>query len=255
MLKLQQLGLLCGASIAMSAMAADFEFDRPGTGFGTGITPVGHLAWEQGLPSAEYVERNINGNKSRVLQLNADILLRTGLGTNTELQLGWDGPAWTETRFRGNKIEEDGLGDVSVGVKHHIDLNDEKLKMAVLAQATIATGNDGFTNDKDIYTLGSTVNYQYSDLVTTGISMFYSVQNDDWSVTAVPTIGYQIVGNLSGYSELVYTKKESVDKQYALGTGLIYSINDRAQLDTYVGVDLDGSDRSYNGGLGVSVLF
>lgn len=255
MLKLKQLGLLCSVSIAMSAIAADFEFDRPGTGFSTGITPVGQLAWEQGLPSAEYVERNINGNKSRVLQLNADMLLRTGLGKNTELQLGWDGPAWTESRFRGNKIEDDGLGDISVGVKHHIDLNDDKLKMAVLAQATLATGNNGFSNDEDIYTVASTVNYQYSDLVITGISMFYSVQDEDWSVTAVPTIGYKIAGNLSGYSELVYTKKESIDNQYALGTGLIYNINNRTQLDTYMGIDLEGSDRSYNGGFGVSVLF
>ncbi|KOA13131.1 hypothetical protein CTY56_00470, partial [Acinetobacter baumannii] len=44
------------AVAAGSTFAAEFSFDRPGSGFGTGITPVGKLAWEQGLPSATYTE-------------------------------------------------------------------------------------------------------------------------------------------------------------------------------------------------------
>jgi hypothetical protein len=74
-------------------------------------------------------------------------------------------------------------------------------------------------------------------------------------VTAIPTIDYKIAGKLSGYSEFIYRKAESQDYQYGLGTGLVYAINDRAQLDASVGVDLDGDVRGYNGGLGVSVLF
>ena len=144
---------------------------------------------------------------------------------------------------------------MTVGIKHHVDLQDEKLSLAVLAQALIATGNKGFSQEDDIYTLASAVDYKYNDLVTTSLSMFYEVQDSDWSITAVPTVGYKIAGNLSGYSELVYRKKESVDNEYALGTGLIYAVNDRAQFDVGVGVDLDGQDRSYNAGFGVSYLF
>jgi len=56
---------LAGASTSYS-MAADFSFDRPGAGFGTGITPVGRLAWEQGLPSAAYQEStDAAGEKSK----------------------------------------------------------------------------------------------------------------------------------------------------------------------------------------------
>ena len=66
---------------------------------------------------------------------------------------------------------------------------------------------------------------------------------------------FNTAGKLSGYSEFIYRKAESQDYQYGLGTGLVYAINDRAQLDASVGVDLDGDVRSYNGGLGVSVLF
>lgn len=255
MTRFKQLSAIALASISVSTMAADFSFERPGTGFSTGITPVGKLAWEQALPSASYVETTIDGSKQRTVTLNADMLLRTGLGENTELQLGWDGPVWTKTKYQGQSVEDDGLGDVTVGIKHHVDLKDEKLSMAVLAQALIATGNEGFSREEDIYTLGTAVEYKYNDLVDTSLSMFYEVQDSDWSITAVPTISYDIKGNLSGYSELVYRKKESVDNEYALGTGLIYALNDRTQFDASVGVDLDGQDRSYKAGFGIAYLF
>jgi hypothetical protein len=44
-------------------------------------------------------------------------------------------------------------------------------------------------------------------------------------------------------------------KKYALGTGVMYAVNNRMQLDASVGVDLNGSDKSYYSGLGVSYLF
>jgi hypothetical protein len=74
-------------------------------------------------------------------------------------------------------------------------------------------------------------------------------------VSAIPSLGYRITDRWSGYSELIYRKAESVDNQYALGTGVMYALNDRVQLDANVGVDLDGADRSYFSGLGFSVLF
>lgn len=252
---LKKLSAIALASISGSVMAADFSFERPGASFGTGITPVGKLAWEQGLPSATYTESSTVGeSKVRNVTLNADMLLRTGIAKNTELQLGWAGPAWSKTKYQGQSVEEDGLGDVTVGIKHYVDLKDDKLSLAVLAQALIATGNKDFSEDEDIYTIATAVDYKYNDLVTTSLGMFYEVQDGDWAITAVPTVGYKIKGNLSGYSELVYRKKESIDNQYALGTGLIYAVNDRMQYDAS-GVDLDGDDRSYNVGFGVAYLF
>ncbi len=127
--------------------------------------------------------------------------------------------------------------------------------MAVLAQALIATGNDEFTEHDDIYSLSSAVAYQYNDLINTAITMRYEVQNSNWAVTAIPTINYKIAGKLSGYSEFVYRKAESQDYQYGLGTGLVYAVNKRTQLDASVGVDLEGQDKGYHGGLGMAFLF
>ncbi|WP_336949169.1 transporter [Acinetobacter junii] len=255
MKKLNALTFVAASMLASTTFAAEFSFDRPGAGIGTGITPVGQLAWEQGLPTVSYQEQNIEGVKDKTLTLNGDMLLRTGLANGLELQLGWQGPVWQQHKRAGFKTETDGLGDVSIGLKKAIDLKDDRLSMAVLAEAIIATGNDEFTAHDDIYSLTSAVAYEFSDLIGTSITMRYEAQNSNWAVTAIPTIDYKIAGRLSGYSEFIYRKAESQDYQYGLGTGLVYAINDRAQLDASVGVDLDGDVRSYNGGLGVSVLF
>ncbi|WP_151958900.1 transporter [Acinetobacter junii] len=255
MKKLNALTFVAASMLASTTFAAEFSFDRPVAGIGTGITPVGQLAWEQGLPTVSYQEQNIEGVKDKTLTLNGDMLLRTGLANGLELQLGWQGPVWQQHKYAGMKKETNGLGDVSIGLKKAINLKDDRLTMALLAEAIIATGNDEFTNQDDIYSLTSAVAYNFSDLVGTSITMRYEAQNSDWAVTAIPTIDYKIAGKLSGFSEFVYRKAESQDYQYGLGTGLVYAINDRAQLDASVGVDLDGDVRSYNGGLGVSVLF
>ncbi len=252
---LNKITLALASSLSISAMAAEFSFDRPGTGFGTGITPVGKLAWEQGLPSATYTETTIDGAKAKTVTLNGDMLFRTGLTSSMELQLGWDGPAWTQTKYKGEKDDESGLGDVSIGIKKAIDLKDDKLSMAVLAKAVIATGNERFTAEDDIYSIGTSLDYKYNDLVNTGITMNYAVQDGHWSVTAVPTVAYKIAGNLSGFSEFVYSKTESQDYEYGLGSGLIYALNDRTQIDGSIGVDLSGKDRSYTAGFGVAFLF
>jgi hypothetical protein len=251
----QTLSLVAASMMASTAFAADFSFDRPGTGISTGITPVGQLAWEQGLPTVSYQEGNANGVKDKTLTLNGDMLLRTGLADGLELQLGWQGPVWQQYKRAGTKKESNGLGDVSIGLKKAIDLKDDRLSMAVLAEAIIATGNDEFTAHDDIYSLTSAVAYKFSDLIGTSITMRYEAQNSDWAVTAVPTIDYKIAGKLSGYSEFVYRKAESQDYEYGLGTGLIYALNNRTQLDASIGVDLNGNQKSYNGGFGVSVLF
>lgn len=255
MKKLNALTFVAASMLASTTFAAEFSFDRSGAGIGTGITPVGQLAWEQGLPTVSYQEQNIEGVKDKTLTLNGDMLLRTGLANGLELQLGWQGPVWQQHKRAGFKTETDGLGDVSIGLKKAIDLKDDRLSMAVLAEAIIATGNDEFTAHDDIYSLTSAVAYEFSDLIGTSITMRYEAQNSNWAVTAIPTMDYKIAGRLSGYSEFIYRKAESQDYQYGLGTGLVYAINDRAQLDASVGVDLDGDVRSYNGGLGVSVLF
>ena len=210
---LRILGLMALTGVSAQLCAA-VEFDRPGEGLGTSTVPVGQLAWEQGLPSFSYRETTADGSKLKQTTLNADVLLRTGLTDDLELRLGWAGPAWSQTKFNSQTEEDDGLGDVSIGLKKAIDLDDEKLSMALMAEAIIATGNANFSNEEDIYSLSSAVAYQYNDLVNTALTMRYEWQDDQWAVQAVPTLKYKIADKWSGFSEFVYRKAESQDYEY-----------------------------------------
>ena len=243
------------SAVSMHSLAAEFSFDHPGTGFGTGITPVGQLAWEQSLPSVSYSKQGTDEGYEKTTTVQTDMLFRIGLTDSMELQLGWDGPAWTQIRHAGQKVNDHGLGDVSVGVKKAIDLQDDKMTMAVLGQVSFATGNQGFSEDHDRYTIGSTVAYQQNELLNTSMTMFYELEDGHWSWTAVPTLSYQIVGKWSGFSEFVYRKQEGQADQTSLATGLVYSLNNRTQFDASIGVGLSGDVPDYTGGFGVSYLF
>lgn len=253
---IQQKTLLALAVLGMSSASFAVEFERPGTGFSTSTIPVGKLAWEQSLGNAHYFEdQNEQGQTIKHTLVYADTLLRTGLSDDVELQLGWQGPAWSKTKIAGQSSEQDGLGDVSIAVKKSIDLDDDKLSMAVLAQAVIATGNASFSVQDDIYTLASSINYAYSEGLTTGLSMFYSVQDGQWRATAVPNLNYALNDKWAGYSELVYSKAESEDYEYGLGSGVMYQVNSRLQLDAGVGVGLNGTADRYQASLGFAYAF
>lgn len=253
---IQQKTLLALVVLGMSSASFAVEFERPGTGFSTSTIPVGKLAWEQSLANAHYFEdQNEQGQTVKHTLVYADTLLRTGLSDDVELQLGWQGPAWSKTKIAGQSSEQDGLGDVSIAVKKSIDLDDDKLSMAVLAQAVIATGNASFSVQDDIYTLASSINYAYSEGLTTGLSMFYSVQDGQWRATAVPNLNYALNDKWAGYSELVSSKAESEDYEYGLGSGVMYQVNSRLQLDAGVGVGLNGTADRYQASLGFAYAF
>ncbi len=238
--------------------ANEIEFDRPGQGFSTQTLPKGQVVWEQSLANTLYTEsRDLTGQLVKQTVLNADLLLRAGLTEQLELQLGWQGPSWSKTKVAGQSVEDDGLGDVSVGLKHHIDLGDERLSMAVLAQAVLATGNDGFSEQDDRYRLGSTVSYIYDEdqNLNTALSMFYEVQDGRWRATAVPTLSYQFAPKWNGYSELIYSKAESLDYEYGLGSGVMYSVSPKLQLDASANIMLHGQNKNYQANLGFAYAF
>ena len=241
--------------LSTSTFAA-FEFDRPGEGISTSTTPVGQVAWEQGLPTVHYTETtNEAGQTVRTTSLNADVLLRTGLADDLELQLGWAGPSWTQVKVGGERFSDHGLGDMSVALKKSVDLNDERLSMAVMAKAELATGEKNFTNHEDIYSITTALSYKYDDMITTAINMRYEYEDHNWAIVAIPSLQYRVADKWSGFSELVYRKAESHDYESRLTTGVLYALNERVQLDASVGVDLNATDKSYRSGFGVAFLF
>lgn len=232
-----------------------FAFDRPGAALGTAIVPLGHVAWEQSLPSASYDDRRIDGKTQETITVAGDALLRIGVGGDYEIRVGWDGPMWQRTKYNGQDTETDGVGDVNIGIKRAINTHDERLQWAVLAQVNLANGDDEFTVDEEIYTLGSALNYQFSDDIATGITLYYDIQDGDLAWTVIPNIQYKISPRVSGFSEYVYRKQESQKKESTITSGVVWSVKDNLQLDASIGYSFNEQNPRANAGLGVSYLF
>ena len=248
--------LLSVAVISSQMLWADnFEFDRPGQALGTGIVPKGHLAWEQSLPAFTYDEYRVDGVKHQEMTAQSDILLRVGIGSDTELRLSWDGPMWQQHKAGGIKDKIDGVGDIQVGIKKSISLEDDKLKWALLAQVNLATGDDEFTSDEEIYTLGSSLSYQFSQDITTGMTMLYDYQDGNLAWTAIPNITYPVAGKVSGFSEYVFRKAEHQHSESVVNTGLVWNVLDNLQLDASIGYSFNRQQPQLNAGLGVAYLF
>lgn len=247
--------ILVAGVVSPLASAEDFDFDRPGTGFGVSVVPKGHVAWEQALPSVSYDDHYKNGSKQSTLTVQGDMLARIGVGADTEVRIGWDGPMWQRQKNGSQKDTVDGVGDVTLGVKKAIDLGDDRLKWAVLGEINLANGDDEFTVDKKIYTLGSSLTYRFNDLIDTGMTMYYDYQDKDLAWTAVPTISYKINDKFSGFAEYVYRRKESQEFQSSVNNGVIWSIRNNLKLDASMGYSFHGDQPRFTAGLGASYLF
>lgn len=246
------------ATLAMSSslvFAESFTFDRPGESLGTSTVPKGHVAWEQSLPSASYDEWRVDGEQNSQLTLQADALVRIGVADDLEVRVGWDGPVWQRNKDGADDHDIDGTGDVTIGVKKAIETNDDRMSWAVLAQVNLANGDDEFTEEDEIYSVASAISYDYSDNITTGITMKYDYQDGDLAWSAIPNIGYGITKNVSGFSEFVYRKQESEHYESMVNTGLIWMLNDRLQLDAMVGYSFNDQNPHYRAGLGFAYLF
>ena len=243
--------LLLLQMVTGSAYAAGVDFDLAGDNLSTSIVPEQHLAWEQTLPSARY-NRMVGGSN---ITVQSEMLARVGIGHDAELRLGWDGPLWQRVKVNGQTITDNGLGDATVGLKKSLATNDDRLKWALLAQVNLATGDDGFTVDQPVYTLGSSIEYQYAPAIQTGITMYYDLQHGDWAWSAVPNISYKINDKWSVAADLQYRKQESQAEQWHINDSLSYNVKDNLQLTASLGYGFGAQDDQYSGGLSIGYLF
>lgn len=247
--------VLLALSFSTATWADEIEFDRPGVGFGTSIVPVGQLAWEQGLPTVSYDRTNVQQIRTESTTLQTDVLLRTGLTSSTELQVSWDAYNWQKQKVAGQTTEQDGVGDVGIAIKKKIDLDDENMSWAVMAEARLNTGDDAFQAKDDQYALSSSLTSQFNERLSMNMYSRYDLQDHDLGVTLVPSLSLNLNEAWSGYSEFIYRKQESQTQQIALGSGLIYRLSETIQLDGNLTFGLNGQVPDYTAGLGVAILF
>jgi len=133
--------LMLAAGTARAEELRDFCPDRPGLGTPTCTIDQGHVAVELGL--GDWTLTRQGGDREDDFA-TGDLLVRYGLTSSLEMQVGWT--AYTHVRVRaGNVVSRDGgTGDVLVALRQNLRNPDGSgFSIALMPYATLPTGSDG----------------------------------------------------------------------------------------------------------------
>jgi hypothetical protein len=133
--------LLLAAGTARAEPLRDFCPDRPGLGTPACTIDPGHVAVELGL--GDWTLTRQSGDREDDFA-TGDLLVRYGLTSSLEMQIGWT--AYTHVRTRaGNVVARNGgTGDVFVALRQNLhDPDGSGFSIALMPYATLPTGSDG----------------------------------------------------------------------------------------------------------------
>jgi hypothetical protein len=133
--------LLLAAGAARAEELRDFCPDRPGLGTPACTMDKGHVAVELGL--GDWTLTRQGGDREDDFA-TGDLLVRYGLTSSLEMQVGWT--AYTHVRVRsGNLVARDGgTGDVFIALRQNLhDPDGSGFSIALMPYATLPTGSDG----------------------------------------------------------------------------------------------------------------
>lgn len=133
--------MLLAAGTARADPLRDFCPDRPGLGTPACTMDAGHAAVELGL--GDWTLTRQSGEREDDLA-TGDLLVRYGLTSSLEMQVGWT--AYTHVRTRSGNIvtRNGGTGDVFVALRQNLHNPDGSgFSIALMPYATLPTGSDG----------------------------------------------------------------------------------------------------------------
>lgn len=233
-----------------AAAAADIPaFDRPGTGFAVTTLPARTFAWEQGLPDMSRDKRaDITESVYR-----ADAVIRAGLIDNLELQVSHAPYNYRRMTGPGRTREAEGASGTGISLKYALPDLSETLSWAVLGGTTVDIGNEPFSPDGTVYTLGTTVEWAWRN--DRSLSTYLNVDKGggDSIITVSPTYSVAVSDCADIYAELIYIRADG-QPQYLFGSGIAWMATDIVQLDLYANLGLNADSNDLEAGIGFSIF-
>jgi hypothetical protein len=257
---------LLGISLASSVRAddlRDFCADRPGIGTPSCIVDKGHVMAELGV--IDWAHDNTDSIIGDTVT-GGQLLLRAGVTSNVEVQLGWDGYQSQRTRDASGLVGKvHGGGDALVGLKIGLLHPDGSgTSIAVLPYAKLPVGKAGIGAGD--WSAGVIVPVDFS--LRPGLSLALSPQisalpnasgeghHANWG--GVVGLGVQLSKHLSASAELGWARDEDPDGHSSAtvgGLSLAYLATSNLQFDGGVNLRLGGTTPDRELYVGVSRRF
>jgi hypothetical protein len=255
--------LFAGGGLAVAEDATPpLVTDRPDQTESTSIVAPGRVQVEMGLTSRR---EDADGARSEALEIGGT-LARVGLFERLELRLGWAGRLDEEVDSGVGPIEEaDGSGDTALGAK--LLLREEPgargTRLALLAMASLPTGDDAFTEDRIHPELRLALSRALSERLSLGVNAglaWASASGTDGELDSLSVAFYTAALGVSlgerwgTFAELFGEVAASDDGSpaHALDGGVTFLVSDGFQLDLAAGIGLSEAAEDSFVGAGLS---
>jgi hypothetical protein len=243
--------LLLAAGTARAETLRDLCPDRPGIGTPPCTMDPGHVQFELGL--GDWTLTRQGGDREDDLA-TGDLLIRYGLTSNLEMQVGWT--AYTHIRTRsGNAVaHQAGAGDVRIALRRNLHNPDGSgFSIAVMPYVSLPTGRDGIGAGD--WGAGMLVPVTYA--LPHGLSLDLTAEADaavdadgsgrHLAYSAVFGMDVKLTEKLTATAELAVARDEDPSghsSQVLAGLSANWTPNANTQLDigTNIGLDRNAPD-------------
>ena len=244
--------LALGLACAMPVLADDEPgFDRPGLGFSTNPMNAGQFGYEQGLP-----DWSLNKDASVTSRLSTfDSLLRLGVGSGLELQLG--GSPYNSLRQTGAGPAQTsrGHGDSSLGLKWAPHTGSDVWDWGLLGTVEFNDGAPDFRSEQRVYTLGLVVDQKLSDKADVSYFAQWQRSAGKDNYLLAPDYNYQVNDLFGFYVEAAMLRDANHRYGSQAGCGITFAPLPRLQFDSWIRHRLGGRAAEWEAGLGVAMYF
>lgn len=226
-------------------------FDRPGLGFATNALHAGQFAYEQGLP--DWSRHRDSGVTTDLATY--DTLLRFGLGSELELQLGGSPYNRLRQSADGSSQISHGHGDTILGLKWAPSPSSDIWNWGVLGSVEFTDGARDFRSDRRVYTVGVVADQKIGE--QTDISYYAQWQRSGGrdNYLLAPDYNYQLNDHWGLYLETALLRDADHHNGTQAGGGLVWQPLTNLQFDTWFRHRLGGQAAVWEAGLGVAVFF
>ena len=243
--------LLTVAGPARAGRLRDLCPDRPGLGTPACTMDPGHVMVELGLGDWSLTRQG--GEREDDLS-TGDLLVRYGLGSSLELQLGWTAYSHVRTRSGTTVAHRSGAGDLFVALRRNLSNPDGSgFSAALMPYATLPTGRDGIGAGDWGAGLLVPMSYRLDRLVTLDLTAEADAAVDadghgrHFAYSAIAGVDLNLTDRIGAAAELEVARDEDPAghaTQALAGLSLDWSPNDDVQFDvgTNVGLNREAPD-------------